>query len=94
MDAKRHILKALRSAMNNLQEREKHLYLQRSPRAMMSQAITGCIMAVAFILVFLRMYYFYEITMNQSLVIGIVATFVITTESEVKKNIEDPGSLV
>lgn len=51
-------------------------------------------MAVAAILIFLRMYFFSVITQEMSLVIAIMSTFVATSETEIEEQIKEPGSIV
>ena len=51
-------------------------------------------MSLSFVLLFLRMYFFITIGKEMALVIGILFTFVSTTEGEIKFNLTDPGSIV
>jgi len=71
--------------MTELPTKEREICLQRDPRAMMSTAILGCVMAVSAILLFLRMYFFNKITQEMSLVISIMSTFVATSETEIEE---------
>jgi hypothetical protein len=77
------ILETMNNTMRELPESDKKIYMQNSPKAMMSQAILGCIMAFSFILFFMRLYLFNKITWIISFFVAIMSTFVKSTEGEI-----------
>lgn len=91
---KKFILETMQGIMVELPESDKKIFMQKSPKAMMSKAILGCIMAFAYSLFFLRVYFFNKITWVISFFVAIMSTFVTSTEGEIQKQIKTPNSFI
>ena len=84
----------LRSMDKELPDSEKEIWLQRTPRTMISYSVLICIESFTLLLLILRAYVFSNITMAWALIISITSTFVTTSENEVKATIKEAGSIL
>ena len=80
---KNKILELMNNIILELPESDKKIVMLKSPKAIMSQAILGCISAFTYILFFLRLYFFNKISWIISFFVAIMATFVSSTEGEI-----------